>query len=293
MESRIRAALLAALLASTRCFASHHLHEIPHLLSQNGGNQAIVEMTSTLKNDTLYWGTYRPGVYFGVRNRSPTEDGGLLTGLMWFGFADGERTPIRHKCDLDDSIRFGWMRHDGRSYGEQVITDTREGVRLRTYFLNDAKMGGGWSARVQVQHIDESRKAKPMSLLFYVGLNTADSGYIDVLRGTRKGISKTVTLKGDSEELGRFSINISATRARTFPNAPRDGQLTDLASFQFFSREVPSNQVWNTEGTASVSSTGDEFFRFRRAESNGDSWARNELLGSSQKRRQFRSSEQA
>lgn len=28
-----------------------------------------------------YWGSYRPGVYFGMKTREP---GSLLTGLMWF-----------------------------------------------------------------------------------------------------------------------------------------------------------------------------------------------------------------
>lgn len=32
--------------------------------------------------EELRWGTYRPGVYFGVRPRLPQS---LVTGLMWFG----------------------------------------------------------------------------------------------------------------------------------------------------------------------------------------------------------------
>lgn len=32
--------------------------------------------------EDLHWGTYRPGLYFGVRPRLPQS---LVTGLMWFG----------------------------------------------------------------------------------------------------------------------------------------------------------------------------------------------------------------
>jgi hypothetical protein len=32
-------------------------------------------------NESLYWGTYRPNLYFGTGTRSPNS---LKTGLMWF-----------------------------------------------------------------------------------------------------------------------------------------------------------------------------------------------------------------
>lgn len=35
--------------------------------------------------EELLWGTYRPGLYFGVRPRLPQS---LLTGLIWFGTQD-------------------------------------------------------------------------------------------------------------------------------------------------------------------------------------------------------------
>lgn len=35
--------------------------------------------------EELHWGTYRPGLYFGVRPRLPQS---LMTGLIWFGTQD-------------------------------------------------------------------------------------------------------------------------------------------------------------------------------------------------------------
>lgn len=34
------------------------------------------------QNESLFWGTYRPNLYFGTRTRSETN---FMTGLMWFG----------------------------------------------------------------------------------------------------------------------------------------------------------------------------------------------------------------
>ena len=36
-------------------------------------------------NESLFWGTYRPNLYFGTRPRLPES---LLTGLIWFGIED-------------------------------------------------------------------------------------------------------------------------------------------------------------------------------------------------------------
>lgn len=36
-------------------------------------------------SDDLFWGTYRPNLYFGLRPKIPQS---LMTGLMWFGTHD-------------------------------------------------------------------------------------------------------------------------------------------------------------------------------------------------------------
>lgn len=41
---------------------------------------------SAPENDqSLFWGTYRPNLYFGLRPRVPNS---LMTGLMWHGLND-------------------------------------------------------------------------------------------------------------------------------------------------------------------------------------------------------------
>lgn len=51
----------------------------------------------------------------------------LLLGLMWFDPSDPatiQQQAIRHEAQQGDKLAsYGWVRHDGRSYGRQEITD--------------------------------------------------------------------------------------------------------------------------------------------------------------------------
>ncbi|KAI3968066.1 hypothetical protein MKW92_023112, partial [Papaver armeniacum] len=61
--------------------------------------------------ESLYWGTYRP---HDLRS--------LMAGLMWIGIKDGKYV-IRHVCEDSDEIsKYGWTHHNGRDYGNQVIS---------------------------------------------------------------------------------------------------------------------------------------------------------------------------
>ncbi|KAK6160390.1 hypothetical protein DH2020_003771 [Rehmannia glutinosa] len=81
--------------------------------------------------ESLYWGTYRPHVYFGIRARVVTTNmlnkifvvartpQSLLAGLMWIGVKDG-RYFMRHVCQDSDELKtYGWTHHNGRDYGRQ------------------------------------------------------------------------------------------------------------------------------------------------------------------------------
>lgn len=106
-------------------------------------------------NDSLIWGTYRPGLYFGLKPRVPAS---LLTGIAWFGAHDyesykrasllvgartrrkltGEQKPgLRHECDTGDGFKtYTYTEHDGRTYAKQLIEDSSNNVRLVISWLN-------------------------------------------------------------------------------------------------------------------------------------------------------------
>ena len=52
--------------------------------------------TSALEDPDRFWGSYRSGLYFGLKTRSPRSP---VVGLMWMTQFTGERSPaIRHWC---------------------------------------------------------------------------------------------------------------------------------------------------------------------------------------------------
>ena len=60
-------------------------------------------------------------MYFGIRPRVPRS---LLAGIMWYSYDGSGKMEIRHVCQHGDGLRqYGWIRHDGTSYGQQRIVD--------------------------------------------------------------------------------------------------------------------------------------------------------------------------
>lgn len=55
---------------------------------------AASDADARLSNDTLFWGPYKPNLYFGVRPRLPKS---LTTGLMWAKVEDF-RNPQQSRC---------------------------------------------------------------------------------------------------------------------------------------------------------------------------------------------------
>ncbi|KAL7236731.1 hypothetical protein ACSBR1_019935 [Camellia fascicularis] len=100
--------------------------------------------------ESLYWGTYRPNVYLGIRARTPQS---LVAGLMWLGLKDG-RYFMRHVCQDSDELKtYGWTCHNGRDYGRQLLVD--QDMTLMTSFLKSKEdgsgYGGDWAVRIDVQ----------------------------------------------------------------------------------------------------------------------------------------------
>jgi mannosyl-oligosaccharide glucosidase len=59
------------------------------MASSLGASDASADLLAIkAQNQSLYWGTYRPNLYFGTRTRA--ADTNLLTGLIWFGAKDLE-----------------------------------------------------------------------------------------------------------------------------------------------------------------------------------------------------------
>ncbi|TKY59878.1 Mannosyl-oligosaccharide glucosidase GCS1 [Spatholobus suberectus] len=160
--------------------------------------------------ESLYWGTYRPHVYLGIRARTPKS---LIAGLMWIGVKDG-RYHLRHVCRHEDDLStYGWTRHNGRDFGHQVLVD--HGMTLTTGFLKSKEEGSGyggdWAVRINVQ-IDKSQWneefGKGAQLFFYL----ADEGgnALDVSREKLNIHEDSLLASGSQADIGDWQLHLKS-----------------------------------------------------------------------------------
>eukprot|EP00913_Durusdinium_trenchii_P032779 g30685.t1 len=127
--------------------------------------------------EEMTWGTYRPGIYFGVKGR---HEKSFLFGLMW-GSLDGKL--LRHECESGQLRAFNWQEHDscfnwdedGRNYGFQRIEDEKLGHELKTIFVKeDSKK---WHVRINTTTLGASAKA--IVLFPYLGIEATSRLQVD------------------------------------------------------------------------------------------------------------------
>ncbi|KAF6152032.1 hypothetical protein GIB67_010606 [Kingdonia uniflora] len=157
--------------------------------------------------ESLYWGTYRPHVYLGIRARTPQS---LIAGMMWIGVKDGHYV-IRHVCQDSDELKtYGWTHHNGRDYGRQVVVD--QDMTLTTSFLksreNGSGYGGDWAVHIDVQH-DKSRLDWDTGhLFFYVADEEGNALSIDRERfNIRDG---SLLAFGSRKDVGGWELHLSS-----------------------------------------------------------------------------------
>uniref|UniRef100_A0A4W4FL06 Mannosyl-oligosaccharide glucosidase n=2 Tax=Electrophorus electricus TaxID=8005 RepID=A0A4W4FL06_ELEEL len=167
------------------------LHPSPRVLDTNS--------TSAGVSPERFWGSYRPQVYFGMKTRSPRS---VVTGLMWMRqFSDGD-VSLRHTCEQSDRLPgYGWLMHDGLSFGVQEIHD--RDFTLTTEFAKrmGGSHGGDWTWRVTAKQHSSAPYPPVVSLMFYVATDTQGS-----LRAHVEDRTRLSSVTGTSEELGNFKI---------------------------------------------------------------------------------------
>ncbi|XP_053110540.1 mannosyl-oligosaccharide glucosidase [Hemicordylus capensis] len=173
------------------------LHPAPRILEPNSSSPATAPH--------LFWGSYRPQVYLGMKTRSPQS---LVTGLMWMHQLEGD-IRLRHTCEQSDGLpRYGWLLHDGVHFGVQEIRDV--GLSLQTEFVKrpGGRHGGDWSWRVTAR--PEGAPVPFVSLLFYVATDGQGA-----LQPRVEEKSRLASLAGTTEELGHFTITFQRPTTET------------------------------------------------------------------------------
>ncbi|KAK3817760.1 MAG: glycoside hydrolase [Benniella sp.] len=182
------------------------------------------------QNQSLYWGIYRPNLYFGTRPRLPDT---VMTGLMWFGTEDFTGLDnIRHGCEERDKFeKYGWLKADGRTFGIQQLKDTNNNVEFTTEFIKvpGGSHGGSWGARISGKPL---REGEPMSIAaqYYIGID--GEGHLD-LNGDTFVAQSPIVFGGDAKDLGDFEFALEQTKGANKADPIR-----------FFGARMPQGTLW-------------------------------------------------
>ncbi|XP_065121544.1 mannosyl-oligosaccharide glucosidase [Paramisgurnus dabryanus] len=174
------------------------LHPSQRVLNDNYSSPAV--------SQERFWGSYRPQVYFGMKTRSPRS---VVTGLMWMQQSTDMDVNLRHTCEQGDHLQgYGWLMHDGVSFGVQEIHDRH--FTLTTEFVKrmGGDHGGDWTWRITAKQHSSGATAPVISLMFYVATDIQGS-----LQAHAQEKNHLSSVTGTSEELGNFKITFGKPTA--------------------------------------------------------------------------------
>lgn len=112
-----------------------------------------------------------------------------------------------HWCDSGDNLdQYGWLQHDGRTFGYQEIHDFP--FTLETSFVKfpGSNKGGDWTSRITVKN-NLPTSSEPISLIWYVAL---DAKTVGSLSTSNSPLSTLPFIRGKTSHLGNFAINFEA-----------------------------------------------------------------------------------
>lgn len=180
------------------------------------------KLVSNDVDSSMLWGSYRPGVYFGLKSR---EEHPLLTGLMWY-LPNQLRSlsDIRHFCEIGDNLKkYGWTHHDGRNFGIQEIEDGS--LSLETSFVkSDGEQQSAWTARIDVKQKNPTQTKTTVSLIWYAAFESIDDGFLNV------------STAGDYPQIDVASFSLGGMKIKLFNNDV--GVTTEVSTACTFSNSI-------------------------------------------------------
>ena len=145
---------------------------------------------------------------------------------------------------------YGWDEYDVRNGGRQTIHDAGNFIDITTEFakIPGGQHGGSWGVRIKGTPREDAPEQLVSTVMFYATMEGLGSLQITNERDDL-GIQGDVGLKGQSNELGDFAIEITrgpdtnqhpAATHESFAEKPLD--RTMVASYQ-----VPEEAIWQTK----------------------------------------------
>ncbi|KKA26612.1 hypothetical protein TD95_003421 [Thielaviopsis punctulata] len=212
---------------------------------------SVSEQIDALNNQSLFWGPYKPNLYFGARPRTPKS---LWTGLQWVNV--NEYRPLsqgyRYTCEQHDSISgYGWDEYDVRDGGSQIIHDDANEIDITTTFIKvpGGSHGGSWALRVKGVPYASARSDLATLVSFYIAQE--DDGVLEVgSLGTFEGFADDVTLVGNSPSLGTYKMTITKG-AGSAPKSDHDlSKLRHTDKISVRSLYLPEEVIWQGRNVA-------------------------------------------
>ena len=145
---------------------------------------------------------------------------------------------------------YGWDEYDVRQGGRQTIHDAGNKIDLTTEFVKvpGGKHGGSWGVRVKGTPREDAPAHLMTTVIFYGSMEGFGSLEIEN-EPDDLGYEGTVTMQGQTTELGDFKIDITTgpdsnrhppVTHKAYGSKPLD--RTMVASFQ-----VPEEAIWQTK----------------------------------------------
>ncbi|CAF2973449.1 unnamed protein product [Rotaria sp. Silwood2] len=182
-------------------------------------------------NPERFWGTYRSNLYFGLKHRSAKS---LSGGLMWFDYGTLQKSNdrfLRHWCDQNDQLKYGWTYHDGETFGIEDIKDNNLNLNIQWMKQISGQHGGDWTTRINVIPKFTDRTI-PISLFFYFH---HELPWIKRLTSISKQSPDSITIRGETNELDKFTIKI---QLNTLSHQPVIRTLTDVFQLDRIHRDI-------------------------------------------------------
>eukprot|EP00873_Tetraselmis_striata_P019438 jgi/Tetstr1/439702/TSEL_028121.t1 len=196
----------------------------------------------------MLWGSYRPGYYFGMRTRRPA---GLLAGLMWW---DPQRPDffhnIRHEAQERDGLaKFGWLQHDGASYGHQELLDMDYNITTtmvkRAEGGEGAGAGGDWAVRVSCSRLEGADPPNGVYLAEEGEGLGGRRGWAMLPQGPKPAQGGLTLATGSSAEVGGWALHLAelAIAAAPTPQWACLDKVTRAASQLRLAQHTPPRKL--------------------------------------------------
>ena len=158
---------------------------------------------------------------------------------------------FRHTCEQHEGMAgYGWDEYDVRDGGRQTIHDAGNNVDITTEFIKipGGRHGGSWGVRIRGTPREDAPPNLKTTVIFYTAMEGL--GSLEIANDKDSlGIEGTVTITGQTAELGDFKIDVTEGPESNMHPPPThpSSQEKRLDRTMVASFEVPEEAIWQTK----------------------------------------------